>query len=209
MMEEVHVFHVDIGGNREHGRGVVDDALDAGLDEEVGGALGPVDRGGDESDLDAEFGHGVLEAPGTDHFQARDFLADLERIAVEGADDVEAAELEVLMAQQRLAEIAHADQGAFPDPVDPQGMLDGDDEILDVIADAAHAEFAEIGEVLADLGGVDAAGARQEFRGDHLGTLALEGLQHLDIHGQALDGSLWDVFAFQRGVLGCPTRSPL
>jgi len=206
MMKEIDVFHIDVGRNRQHGRGVVDDALDAGLDEEIAGALGPVDRGGDEPDLDAEFGHRVLQAPGADHFQARHFLTDLEGIAVEGADDVEAAKFEILVAQQRFAEIADADQGAFPDPVDPEGMLDGVDEILDVVADPAYAEFAEVGEVLADLGGVDATGPGQEFRGHHLCPFALEGFQHLDIHGQALDGGLWDVFAFQAGSFGKKRR---
>ena len=99
MVEEIDVFHVDVGRHGEHGRGVVDDALDPGFDEEIRGALGAVDRRGDEPDLNAQFLDRILETAGADHFQAGDFLTDLERVAIESPDDVKAAKFEILMAQ--------------------------------------------------------------------------------------------------------------
>ena len=57
--------------------------------------------------------------------------------------------------KQCLAQIADADEGAFPDAVNAERVFDGIDEVLDVVANATHAEFAEVGKVLADLGRID------------------------------------------------------
>jgi hypothetical protein len=57
-------------------------------------------------------------------------------------------------------------------------------QVLDVVADAADAELTEVGEVLADLGGVEMKLLGQRLRGDGLDTCGLELVEAAQIHGE-------------------------
>ena len=82
-----------------------------------------------------------------------DPLADERRVVVERADDAEALGDEAGVGGERVAEVAHPDDGDRPVLGQAEGAGDLEREVLDLVADAAHAVGAEVAQVLAQLGG--------------------------------------------------------
>ena len=110
---------------------------------------------------------------------------------------METARLEFAVMQQGAAKVAHADERGMPLPVNAERSLDGGNEAGDVVTHPTDAEFAEIGEVLAYLRGVDVAGFGQRAGGDDLYTVALHAFEHLHVDRQPTDGGSGDTFAFE------------
>ena len=81
--------------------------------------------------------------------------ADLGRVDIDDAGDGIAALAEAAVAGEGLAEVAGADDDDGPVVVEPELPAELVDEVLDVVADAAHPVGPEVAEVLAHLGGVD------------------------------------------------------
>ena len=77
-----------------------------------------------------------------------------------------------------------------------------------MIADAAYAEFPEVGEILADLRTVDAACLSQGVGGNDLHIVADIIFQNLNVGRQALYGGSGNVFAFRRIEHGVPSKMP-
>ena len=67
-------------------------------------------------------------------------------------------------------------------------------QVLDVVADAAHAELAEVGEVLADLRGVEVELLGQRLRRDRLDAGGFELVQAAEVDRQPVGGELGDLF---------------
>ena len=111
---------------------------------------------------------------------------------VEQADELEAARAEAGVVGQGGPEVADADEHAGPRPLDAQDAGDPVAQRADLVADAAHAAGAEVGQVLAQAGGVD-PGRRGELAGGHGAPAAVgQGAEHPQVHGQAGDGGLRD-----------------
>src|SRR5258708_4383012 len=100
--------------------------------------------------------------------QAVDFLADLAGVGVEQGDKSEPLALKAAVAQQGAGEIADADEHGGPGAVDAEAVAKGGDQVGDEVADAGLAEVAEVGEILADLGIVDAESLADLAAGDFL-----------------------------------------
>src|SRR3989304_1320723 len=83
-------------------------------------------------------------------------LAELGWIVVEDGRDPEALAREALVVEEGGAEVAEADQRHLPPAVEAEDPLQLRFEPRDVVADAAHAELAEVGEALPHLRGVQA-----------------------------------------------------
>ena len=79
-------------------------------------------------------------------------------------------------------------------------------QIADVVADAADAELAEVGEVLADLRGVQMELLGQRLRRDRPHAGIVERVQAAQVHRQAVGGELGDLLGalFDRQVLAGP-----
>ena len=73
---------------------------------------------------------------------------------VEQRDDVEAVRAETGVVGQGHAEVAGAEDDDLDRAVEAEDLAQVALEILDVVADAANAELAEVGQILADLRGV-------------------------------------------------------
>ena len=113
---------------------------------------------------------------------------DAGRVGVEQRRDLEAADGEAGVAGQRLTEVADADQRDRAVHGEPEGAGDLLGQGRDVVADAADAVRAEVGQVLAQLRGVD-AGRGGQFLGGHRGHRPLgERAQHAQVGGQPRDG---------------------
>ena len=66
-------------------------------------------------------------------------------------------------------------------------------QILDVVADAAHAELAEIGEILADLRGVQVELLGQRLRRDRLDAAGSSWFEAAQVDRQAVGRELGDL----------------
>lgn len=197
MVEEVHIFHNDFFRRVDPGPHEIQDTTYARLDQVVGRALRAFRRRDDDPDFNALGVHGELRAARTRNFQPINLLADLERVAVEGPHNVEAAGLEFGMMQQRAAEVAHPDQRGAPFTVNARGNFDGGDEADYVISCATHAGFVKIGEALAYLRCIHVARFSERTRGDDLHTVALYTFEHLNVYGRATNGGSGNMFAFR------------
>src|SRR3989449_5907409 len=83
--------------------------------------------------------------------------------------------------------------------VEPQDLLQLGLEAGDVVADATHAELAEVGEVLAHLGGVQIEAVRHLLRGDGLDAVLLELEQAARVDGETVNRHLRDPRRAVRG----------
>ena len=106
------------------------------------------------------------------------------------ADDLEALAAEAGIVGEREAEVAGAHHRDPQFSVKAQNLPEMALEILDVVADAADAELAEIGQILANLGGVEVKLLRQRLRRDGLHARVFELSQAAQIDRQTIGREL-------------------
>ena len=114
-------------------------------------------------------------------------------IGVEERGDAEPAAGETGVAGQRVTEVTDADQRDGAPLGEAEHELDLLDQQGDVVADAAGAVRAEVGEVLAQLGGVDPGGGGEPLAGDGLVPGLGEVVQRTQIFWEPGDGRLRQV----------------
>src|SRR4051812_33513669 len=168
--------------------GVVEDDLDAGVDEVAGHALRRVGRHREHADDDVLLVDDLAEVGVGPHPQLAslaDGLADLAVVGVEDRDDPEAVVGEDVRARDRLAEVARTEQRDVVLAARPQDLADLGDERVDVVADAALAELAEARQVAPDLRRVDVRVVRQLLRRDRVLAHLLGLGQDLQVARQA------------------------
>ena len=112
----------------------------------------------------------------------------LGRVGVEGGDHVEASLGKAAVVTEGLAQVARPDQGHVVLPVEPELAVDLLAQQLGVVTDAAGAVGAQVGKILAYLGGVDTGAAGQLLRrdGDHPVVVGVH--QGLEVQREAFDG---------------------
>src|SRR5262249_19847947 len=98
-----------------------------------------------------------------------------------------------LVAEQRRAEVAEADQRDRPLAVESEDLLQLGLEPGHVVADAPHPELAEVGEVLAHLGRVEVEALGQLLGRYRLHSVLLELLQAARVDGETADRHLRDL----------------
>ena len=187
---EVDLAQADVVGNGHQGGGEVEDRPDAGGHEAVDGALGGCGRGGDDADEATRLLDDLREFVDVPDGDAGDPATDDDRVGVDDGCHREAAGSESVVAAEGLAEVSCADDddgGRFAAAEDASDLLH---EEADVVADAAGAVGAEVGEVLADLGGVDARQFCELLGRDGGGAVLGEFDQAPEVDGQADDGGL-------------------
>src|SRR5262245_43097115 len=161
--------HRHLGRHLQQCLGVVEDDLDAGLDEVIGDLLRGIRRNRQDADHDILVADDPPELVVTADGQAvADPSADLGRVLVEQRHDAEAVVREYVRPRDRLAQVPGAEQGDVVLARGPQDLADLRDERVDVVAHAALAELAEAGQVPADLGRVDVRVVRQLLGRDRL-----------------------------------------
>src|SRR6185295_18002175 len=123
-----------------------------GRDDEVEDLLRRRLRHGDDGDADAFAPRDFLEIVDVvDRHAAARLLADLLAQVVEQRRDLEAFLAEPGIVGEREPEIAGAHDRDAQLAVETENLPEMALEIADVVADAADAELAEVGEVLANL----------------------------------------------------------
>ena len=108
------------------------------------------------------------------------------------ATTAEAAGAEAAVVGERLAEVADADDHDRPVVGEAELAADLVQQVLDVVADAPGAVGAEVGEVLADLGRVDAGQLGQPLRRDRRRLRPRPARAGAQVDGQAGDRRLGD-----------------
>ena len=96
-----------------------------------------------------------------DRDAAARFVTDFLVGGVEQRGDLEAFLAEPGVIGERQAEIAGADDRDAQATIEAENVTQMAPEVPDVVADAAHAEFAEVREVLSNLGGVEGGTVRR------------------------------------------------
>ena len=126
------------------------------------------------------------------HAGAAHDRVELGRIDVDDPGDGEPAIVETAVAGQRLTEVAGSDDHDRPLVVETELTPDLENEVVDLVSDATRAVAAEVGQVLAHLGGVD-PGQLGETVGRDVVDAELALLdEDLEVHREPGDGGLGD-----------------
>ena len=124
---------------------------------------------------------------------------------VEQRRDLEAFLAEARIVGEREAEVAGAHDRDAQLAIEAENLPQVPLQIADVVADAAHAELAEVGEVLADLRGVQVELLGERLRRDRADAGAVELVQAAQVDRQAVGGELGDLIE----RCACVARGPL
>ena len=189
---QVDLADVDALGHRDHGRGEVEDAGDAGGDHPVGDVLGRGRGRGDHADRDGVLAGDRLEVVERAHRDTGDDLLVPLGVGVEQRHDPEAAAAEPRVVGERVAEVSDPDDDHGPVLGHADLASDLVAQVVDVVADTAGAVAAEVGQVLAELGAVDARGDREVLARAGADAGVGERRQGPQVDGQARDGGLRD-----------------
>ena len=179
-----------MGRERERDGGEVHDALDARRDEPVGRLLRPLRRHHDHAETNALRLHHLGQFVDVLDANALHRLADLRGIGVEGRLDRKVLPAEAAVAEQRLAEVAHADHHHGPGMIGAEDVAHRADELVAAIAHAGIAKLPEEAEVLAHLGVAEAQERAELPRGDRLLPRGLQTLQLPQVEGETADDDL-------------------
>src|SRR5690606_10151407 len=188
-------LELHVGRHRQRARREVQDGPDAGAGHLVDDLLGRRGRHRDDGDADALGPHDLLQLPDVvnGHAAARD-VPDLLVEHVEERDDLEAFLPEARVIRQGEAQVPGAHDRDLQLAVEAEDLAQVAAEVLDVVAHAAHAELAEVRQILADLRGVQLELRRQLLRGDRLHRGGVELRQAAQIDREAVGRELRDLF---------------
>src|SRR5689334_4132295 len=145
---EVDVLQADVAWHLQPRGGEVQDCANAGTDELVRHALRRLRRNRQDRDLDAARPHFTGEIAAQHDGHRIDLACHLRGIVVDDGRDSKALPAEASVMEQGRAQISEADQHHRPHAVESEDALQLGLETGDVIADAAHAELAEVRQVL-------------------------------------------------------------
>ena len=109
------------------------------------------------------------------------------RLNIKRGDDFKPLLLKTAIGKQRKAEIPDADEDHRLKAVGAQQIGDHLGQLFDFIAQAAGAELAEIGEILAKLRRLDAGGGGERVAGDGADRVRLEPVQAAQVNGQTIN----------------------
>ena len=166
-------------------------------------AWAPAAGHGDHRDADVLTLHDLLEVPDVvDEHPAARTASDLVPQRVEQRHDLEPIIAEPGIVGEREAEVAGAHD---PDPdaaVEAENLAQVTAQLLDVVADAADAELAEVGQVLPDLRGVQVELLGQRLRRDRADPGRVQRAEAAQIDGEAIGRQLRNGFG-QCAHAGC------
>ena len=127
-------------------------------------------------------------------------LADLGALIVEERRNLESLLAEAGIVGEREAQVAGAHDGDAQPSIQAEDLPQIPLEILDVIADATHAELAEVRQILADLGRVQMKLLGQGLRRDRTDAGVLELVEAAQVHRESVGGELGDLFEALPGM---------
>jgi hypothetical protein len=78
--------------------------------------------------------------------------------------------------------------------IESQNLTEMALQVADVVADPSNAEFAEIGQVLADLGGIEMELLGERLRGDRANAGAVQHVETAQVDGKTICRKLRDLF---------------
>src|SRR5687768_6180348 len=119
-------------------------------------------------------------------------MTDLVPRLIEHRDNLKSFVAEPWIIRQRQPEVPGTKDRDADTTIDPEDLPKVPPQLLDVVADAADPELAEVGEVLADLCGVEVKLLRHCLRRHRADAGRVEYVQAAQIHRQAIRGEFRD-----------------
>ncbi len=189
---EVDLANADASRHDKYHRGEIENARHACAHEAIGGVLGSAWRRRDDADVDPPGMHDLGEVLDVTNPHSTDHTADLGGLDVDDTGHRETPFAEASVAGERLTEVARPDDDDRPVVGETEFAPDLINEERDLVADTSRTVAAEVGEVLADLGGVDARKFGETFAADPLHLFV--GLLDEDpqVYRKTDDGGVWN-----------------
>ena len=149
---EVDAFHLHIIGHLQRARREIQNRLDTRGHGQVGHLLRGRGGDGQHRDADTVAFHDLAQVGDVeDRHAGPRLLADLLALVVEQRGDLEPFLAEARIVGKCEAEVAGAKDGDTQPSIEAEDLTQVPLQVAHVVADAAHPELAEVGEVLADL----------------------------------------------------------
>src|SRR5262245_13522629 len=175
---QIDALQLHIVGHLQRAGRKVQDRFDARRDHQVDDVLGGGGGHGDDADADGVAPRDLLQIVDVvDRHAAARPLAHLRAQVVEERDDLEAFLAKARVIGQREPEVAGAHDRDAQLAIEAEDLPQVALEIAHVIAHAADAELAEVGEVFSDLRGVEMELLGERLRGNRLDAGVLEGVE--------------------------------
>lgn len=184
--------HAGLIGRQLH-IGKVPEAADAQGDKPVSQRLGHVLGYGEHCHVGVVVGDIFLQLVHGADSDAADLRAHKGGRDVKGGVDAEPYLIKIKVLQQRVAQVAGADDDDLVAAVDAQNVADLGAQLRHVVTVALLTEFAEAAEILADLGGGDVHLCAQRVGGDADNTLVIQVVQIAVIAGKPVDHRVGDL----------------
>src|SRR5688572_1016583 len=162
---EVHALELDVLRNLERAGREVQDGLDPGGDDLLDYRLRMRSRNGDDRDVQPFPSNDALELLDVvNRHTATRFVTDLLIGRVEERRDLEPFLAESRVVGQCESQVAGSHDRNPQVPIEPEDLPQVAAQVLDVVADTANAELAEVRQVLANLRGVELVPLRKRLR---------------------------------------------
>ena len=190
---EIHIVDRDVWSDFQDDGREIQDTLDASGNEAIHDRLGELDRDAKDGKFHAVTGDERLQIRVGQDGYGGDACASGFRVGVEGCDDFEAFFFESVVTEECGTEIAGTDEDHRLEVFAAEGFTDGGGEDFHGVAEAAGAELAEISEVFAELGWLDASGAGKRRGAHRVHTIGMQLLQAAMIDRQTIDRFLGNV----------------
>ena len=187
--------HARLVGGQLH-IGEVPEAADAKTDEPVSQRLRHALGHGEHRHVGVVVGHIFFQFVHGADGDAADVRADQGGGDIKGGVNAETDLVKVEVLQQRVAQVAGADDNELVAAVDAQNVADLGTQLRHVVAVALLAEFAEAAEILTDLGGRDVHFRTQRVGGDADDALVIQVVQIAVVAGETVDHGVGDLLLF-------------
>src|SRR5262245_46013063 len=188
---QIDAFQLHVVGHLQRAGREIQDCFDSRGDNEVEDLLRRGLRDGDDRDADRFAPRDLLEIVDVvNRDAAARLLPHLLAQVVEERGNLEAFHPEAGVVGERQTEIAGAHDRDAQLAIEAENLSEMALQVADIVADPAHAELAEVGEVLADLRGVQMKLLGERLRRDRADAGVFERVQAPEIYGQSIGREL-------------------
>lgn len=173
--------------NRQHGRGKVEDARDAFIDQLVGDGLSGNGRDREDGHTHTSIVDHASQMFHSVQWNGQRLVPGASDVGIKSSHDFKTFLFESPIAEEGRPEIAHPDEDDRLQAVGAEQIGNHLRQLVHVVAETPGAELAEIGQVLAELGWLHSGRHRQGLAADRLQAVTFQAVKAPKVEGKTVD----------------------
>src|SRR5688572_3588280 len=171
----------------------IQDRFHTRIDHPVDDTLRYISGHGNDRDVDLVAAQRIIQLRIMTDQQTVPTLSYFCHIGIENRFDVEALAAEILVSEERCADLARADQRHPPAALQPENRLESPDQLRDAVPQPAFPERAEKRKILPHLRRASAALDSELLAGQRGDAVVVELFEASEVDGQAPNGGFRDL----------------